>query len=151
MKSKNSKTSCIDRTLLHFQKLLNFTIFSTLRVITRDSFSYGSCCIMMGIEILIKTRKSWLVWINKFEQIRLVFYNISLFLNLIIDSFQFIHFCFVIFLWFLSINDFMHVAGIFIDENDIFIDENTYSCASSGMPHDKASSPYLHFANVILY
>jgi len=45
----------------------------------------------------------------------------------------------------------MHVAGIFIDENDIFINENTYCHASSGMPHDKASLPYLHFANIILY
>jgi len=35
----------------------------------------------------------------------------------------------------------MHVAGIFNDENDIFIDENTYSRASSGMPHDEASLP----------
>jgi hypothetical protein len=45
----------------------------------------------------------------------------------------------------------MHVAGIFINENNIFIDENTYSHASSGVPHDEASSPYLHVGNIILY
>jgi len=30
----------------------------------------------------------------------------------------------------------MCIDGIFIDENDIFIDENTYSRVSSGVPHD---------------
>jgi hypothetical protein len=45
---------------------------------------------------------------------------------------------------------FMHVAGIFIDENNIFINENTYFRAS-GMPCDKASSPNLHVGNIILY
>jgi hypothetical protein len=73
-------------------------------------------------------------------------------------------YCFSTFLWFLLINKFMHVAGIFIDENNIFINENnifinennifinenTYFRAS-GVPCDKASSPYLHVGNTILY
>ena len=42
----------------------------------------------------------------------------------IISLFNLIY-CFITFLWFLSIEFFVHVAGIFIDENTIFISENT--------------------------